>query len=125
MIPSDLVQSWRDEAARARQRYADERLAAVCEAHAAELEIALRDQSDEVLSLKQAADLSGYSVEHLRHLVADGTIPNAGRKHAPRVRRAHVPLRPGREAPAVAVPPGDIPSLSAIRRKAERSRAGR
>jgi hypothetical protein len=63
---------------------------------AVELEAAQRAADDEVLSLADAAAVSGYSSETLRHMVSRGRIPNAGRRGAPRIRRADLP----RQAPA-------------------------
>jgi len=77
------------------RRYADERTAHVCRLHAAELEEAIRTAEDEALTLTHAARESGYSSDHLRHLVADGTIPNAGEKGRPRIRRGDLPMKLG------------------------------
>jgi hypothetical protein len=49
--------------------------------------------ADEVLTLADAATESGYSAEHLRHLVASGQLTNAGRKHAPRIKRSDLPRK--------------------------------
>jgi hypothetical protein len=49
--------------------------------------------AQEALTLADAAKESGYSSEHLRHLVASGKLENVGRKHAPRVRRADLPRK--------------------------------
>ncbi len=38
------------------------------------------------LSLKEAAELTGYSTRHLGRLIQQGKIPNLGRRNAPRVR---------------------------------------
>jgi hypothetical protein len=46
------------------------------------------------LTLDEASRESGYSTDHLRHLIADGTLANAGRKHAPRLRRVDLPRKP-------------------------------
>jgi hypothetical protein len=54
--------------------------------------------ADEVLTLTNAARESGYSAEHLRHLVASGQLANAGRKHAPRVKRSDLLRKPGTTA---------------------------
>lgn len=65
-----------------------------------ELEAALRAAAHETLTLEEAARESGYSVAHLARLIQRGTIPNAGRKYAPRILRTNLPLRaavlPGR-----------------------------
>ena len=71
----------------------DERAAALYRRHAAELQEALREATDEVLTLTQAAAESGYSESRLRHLVSDGTIPQAGERGRPRVRRGDLPSK--------------------------------
>ncbi|MHB1863402.1 MAG: hypothetical protein ACYCVL_10570 [Gemmatimonadaceae bacterium] len=63
-----------------------------------ELEDVLRGADEEPLTLEQAANESGYSADHLRKCVADGTVPNAGAKGRPRIRRADLPRKPGRSA---------------------------
>jgi hypothetical protein len=109
-----LVSSWRNEAERARDRYADERLAALCEAHASELETALRSSLDGELTLKQAAEVSGYSYSHLRRLLDAGELPNAGEDGRPRVRLGDLPFKPGHAAP--------LGALNAARRAESRVR---
>jgi len=37
------------------------------------------------VTLREAAGLTGYSVEHLARLIRQGRLPNAGRKYAPRI----------------------------------------
>lgn len=56
-------------------------------------------EAEDVLTLQQASDLGGYSVDHLQRCVAKGSIPNAGRRGSPRIRRQDVPRRPGYVAP--------------------------
>ena len=48
------------------------------------------------LTLREAADLSGYTVDHLARLIRKGSIANAGRRHSPRIRVADLPYRPKR-----------------------------
>lgn len=91
-----LVSEWLEEAERIRRRYRDESLAGLCEAHARELDAALRTSLDEEVTLAQAAELSGYSKSHLRRLMDEGTIPNVGEPGAPRLRVGDLPFRPGR-----------------------------
>jgi hypothetical protein len=62
----------------------------------ADLEKIARDEQADELTLTAAAAISGYSTEHLGRLLRAGTIPNAGRKHSPRIRRSDLPLRPKR-----------------------------
>jgi hypothetical protein len=59
----------------------------------ADLAIVERAEEDVVLTLRQAAALSGYSIEHLARLIRQGRIPNAGRRCAPRLRKGDLPIR--------------------------------
>ena len=70
-----LVKAWRRRAETMR-RYGGDRHAIALEACAVELEAAL---GHTVLTLTEAAATSGYSADHLGHLVREGKIPNAGR----------------------------------------------
>jgi hypothetical protein len=67
-----------------------------------DVEAILAAEEEETFSLTRAARVSGYSAGHLGRLVRAGTIPNAGRRHAPRIRRANLP----RKATALRPPPG-------------------
>jgi hypothetical protein len=80
---------------------------------AAELEAAEREGANEVLSLADAARESGYSHRRLRELMADGTVPNVGRKYSPAIRRADLPKRPRRSGPAAYDPDADAQRLRA------------
>jgi hypothetical protein len=60
-----------------------------------DLESLAKADGTEELTLTAASALSGYSSDHLSRLIRDGTLPNAGRKGAPRIRRADLPIRPG------------------------------
>ena len=60
-----------------------------------ELERNLREWEDELLNLQQASEESGYSADHIGRLLRRGTLPNAGRLHAPRIRRADLPQKTG------------------------------
>lgn len=95
MRPTErLAGVWRDEANRMEQ-HGDTRGATVFRFHADELVEAIYQGRAELLTLTEAATESGYSEDHIRHLVSEGRIPNAGRKGAPRVRRGDLPLKPG------------------------------
>ena len=50
---------------------------------------------DEPLTVREAAEESGYCPETLYGLIRNGTIPNVGESGAPRIRRRDVPIRPG------------------------------
>jgi hypothetical protein len=51
-------------------------------------------EENELLTLTEAAKISGYTADHLGRQVRNGTLKNYGRPHAPRVRRADLPRKP-------------------------------
>jgi hypothetical protein len=65
------------------------------EAAAAELEAATAEWGLAPLTLREAASESGYSEDHLGRLLREGTIPNAGARYSPLIRRGDVPRKPG------------------------------
>ena len=75
------------------REYGQKAAAKVAELHAMQLREALRAASDESLTLAEAAAESGYSKRRLRELVPEGSVPNAGRKGAPRIRRGDLPRK--------------------------------
>lgn len=91
-----LVAEWRAEAERIRRRYQHDGLAGLCEAHADELEAALKAAAGREVTLAEAAEMSGYSRSHLRRLMDQGEIPNVGRPGAPRLRVSDLPMKPRR-----------------------------
>ncbi len=68
----------------------------LCREFLADLEAVAQVATDELLTVAQAAAESGYSHEHVARMVREGTIPNAGRRRAPRIRRTDLPRKPGR-----------------------------
>lgn len=91
-----VAREWREEAARIRHRYTDDRLARLCEVHAEELEMALQQEATRAVTLEEAAQVSGYSRSHLRRMMDSGEIPNVGGPGAPRVRVGDLPIKAGR-----------------------------
>ena len=89
----DLIAQWRSEA-ETLERCGHESTSKLIRRLALEAEEALRDDSEETLTLAEAALESSYSTEHLRKMVASGAIPNAGEKGRPRIRRFDLPSRP-------------------------------
>jgi hypothetical protein len=67
--------------------------ATLCDELLADLDSALLMRDEEVLTLRDAAALSGYTVDHLARLIRQGKLPNAGRNRAPRVRRRDIPIK--------------------------------
>jgi len=93
MMPRELPELWRTDAEVLRG-YGDTRGAEILERVAGQLETAIREGEREELNLTEAAEVSGYSKRRLRELVADGTIPNQGRKGSPRLLRGDLPTKP-------------------------------
>ncbi len=49
----------------------------------------------EELSLRDAAEESGYTRSHLKRLLREQDIPNSGNEGEPRIQRGHLPKKPG------------------------------
>lgn len=75
------------------------------------------DDAERQVTLQEASELGGYSVDHLQRLVASGVIPNAGRKGAPRMRRADVPVRAGHRPKAQALTGTESEDQLSVRRR--------
>ena len=94
--PADLPAAFREIAAGARQHTADERAATIWERAAEMVEESLRLSGLERLTLQRAAAESGYSIDHLRRLIDEGTIPNASVADGSKaILRMHLPRKPG------------------------------
>ena len=82
-----------------REAFGDEPRARSLEWAAGRVEQALRDESDQLLTLPQAALISGYHPDSLARMVRDGQIPDLrppGSKGMIRIRRGHLPMKPGK-----------------------------
>ena len=102
----DLVAQWRTDADTL-ERCGHESTGKLIRRLAVEAEEALKDDQDETLTLAEAALESSYSTEHLRKMVAAETIPNAGAKGRPRIRRGDVPLKRVTESGNLGTPEDD------------------
>jgi predicted DNA-binding transcriptional regulator AlpA len=119
-----LVATWRSEAERFRTVEAKGQ-AATLELAAQELEQEIERWDSELLTLPEAAEASGYSEDHLRRLARDGTLPvqrNASPRSRIRVRRADLPVKPGRDGrnkhdPVDYDPGEDARSIAMLRRR--------
>jgi hypothetical protein len=74
--------------------------AAVADEILADLHAVMGANALEPLTLREAAMLSGYTVDHLQRLVAGGRLENSGRKGRPRIRRGDLPVKPGHRLPS-------------------------
>ncbi len=91
------MESWQVRAATF-QAHACDPVAAAYTTAANELAAALIEHANATLDLQSAAQESGFHPDTLRHRLAAGTLPNAGRTGAPRIRRADLPRKPGRKS---------------------------
>jgi hypothetical protein len=96
-----LASGWRQRATDLRRFGAAEGPALAWEQAADELEMALNEEENSLLDLRQAAAECGFSAEHLGRLIREGKIPNAGAKNRPRVRRGDLPLKPRSRTTAI------------------------
>ena len=82
-----------------REAFGGEPQARSLEWAAGKVEQALRDESDQLLTLPQAAEISGYHPDSLARMVREGQIPDLRppkSKGMIRIRRGHLPIKPGR-----------------------------
>lgn len=101
--PDDFAAKWAAEADTMRQRGATVNGAALLDEVLRDFQEATRGHNDELLNLTEAAEESGYSADYLGSLVRQGRIANAGRPHAPRIRRRDLPRK------ACQLPPPERP----------------
>lgn len=109
-----LLDRWRADAVTLRRRGAPNQADAL-EAAAEDVEAACAEYRLEHLTVSEAADLGGYSESRLYELLEEGTIPNVGRRGAPRIRRSDVPRRPGHRSDAVQITAGETLADAALR----------
>lgn len=93
-----LASGWREVAATLRP-YGAESAATALERCADELEARVMEWADEPLTLSEAAQESGYSVQHLRRLVTEGLLTDVAESGQIRVRRGDLPRKPGHNGP--------------------------
>jgi hypothetical protein len=88
-----FLDAWRAEVVELSNRYAQPALVTLTTQHVAELEKALRQDFDEPLTLREAANVLGFTDDYLGRLVRQGKLQNIGRRNAPRVRRGDLPRK--------------------------------
>ena len=91
-----LASRWREVAATLRT-YGAESAATALERCADELDSHAASVADATLSLDEAATASGYSVTHLRRLVAQGVLSDVGTNGVTALRQQDLPYKPGRQ----------------------------
>lgn len=98
MTRQEFFAKWEHEAEVLLRREALINGATLCEELLRDVRELLAEESERLLSLSEAAKASGYSADHLGRLVRSGTIPNAGRPNAPRLRYGDLPRKPAQVA---------------------------
>jgi hypothetical protein len=110
----EFLSRWRAECERLQRLGALVDPAKLLDEVLADAEALFGSEEHDALTLTEAALESGYSAGHLGRLVGSGTIPNAGRPNAPKIRRADLPRkasrlrRAGAPAKLVGATPGQI-----------------
>jgi hypothetical protein len=89
------IAALRAKATELRDLFGDEARARALEWAACEIESAMRDDAEQLLSLADAATISGYTVDHLARLVRTGKLVDrrGPRDTSTRVRRGDIPIK--------------------------------
>lgn len=98
MRPDELRAKWAAEGDRMRQRDDYVRGAVLCEEFVADLGQLAPIGEERLLSVREAADRSGYSVDHITRLVRSGRIPDCrppGSRGRIAIRLSDLPQKPG------------------------------
>src|SRR5215212_9098784 len=108
--PASLPDHWRALAKQQRRLGADAQ-ARILDFCADDLTASFGRAGDALLSLRSAAQESGYSADHLARLLREGKIPKSGRKAKPLIRRRDLPqkARNRKEEPCVSDLSGYVP----------------
>lgn len=92
LTPTDLAAQWRADAATLRRRGAPA-LAEALESCADDLDRVVAHQGSELLTIPEAALVSGYSTDHLGRLLREEDHESRP-PPCPRIRRAELPTKP-------------------------------
>jgi hypothetical protein len=96
MTPAQFFAKWDTELETLRRRGALVNGAEFCAELLSDVRAVLEAEQGELLTLTVAAAHSGYSADYLGSLIRQGKIANAGRPHAPRIRRVDLPRKASR-----------------------------
>ena len=111
-VIATLTANWRERAVLLRAHGATE-AACTLQHNATELEAAMRELSDRLVTLTEASREGGYSTRQLARLIAQRKLVNRGQAHRPLLRLGEVPRRAGhlppREPePHIGLAPGQV-----------------
>ncbi len=93
-LTKNLTKKWRGHA-NTFQRFNEQGIATAFSTCADELEAAVSVRGDELLTLEEAEQKSGYTADSLGRLIRQGKIPNAGKTGTPKISRRNLPRKPG------------------------------
>jgi hypothetical protein len=88
----DPIDKWEEDADRF-ELYGSDPRADLLRRCAAQIREWRRWRAGELLTLSEAAGLTGYRADYLSRLIGQGKLQNYGRKHSPRVRRSELPVK--------------------------------
>ena len=119
----EMLDAWRQEAKHVRDHYTLEAVSRTFERCANDLERYYLRVITQTATLKEAADLSGYSYSHLRRMMDGGEIENVGGPGKPRLRVRDLPVRAGNKVAVHEIAPappiqGEDPEVARMRRLA-------
>ena len=93
-LEREVVERWTSRRDELKRLNASVDGATLCDEVLNDLDALLTSRSEQTVTLAEAADLSGYSRDHLARLIRLGRIRNAGRKHRPLLLVRELPVRP-------------------------------
>ena len=94
-----LSRKWRTEAEVIARRGVFGDVGSLLKSVADELDGAIEAHDDELLTLDEAVEESGYTRRKIERDLETGRIPNSGKPRQPRVRRGDLPYKPPRTRP--------------------------
>jgi hypothetical protein len=104
MTVESLVERWRDRREELARLGALVHGASLCDELLADLASLARANRETVLTIGDAAAVSGYSTDHLGRLLRTGRLQNVGSRHRPRIRLADLPRKPNHQPPLRGLP---------------------
>jgi excisionase family DNA binding protein len=93
-VEREVLERWVSRRDELKRLHATVDGAILCEEVLADFEELLSARDQETVTLTEAAELTGYSRDHLGRLIRSGRIRNVGRKHRPLLLVRDLPARP-------------------------------
>jgi len=90
MTLADIRQAWAERREEWRRLGVYVNGAKLCDDFLADLDRMAREDTEELITLTEAARVTGFHPDSIGRAIRDGRVPNYGRPNAPRVRRLDV-----------------------------------